>query len=87
MKSNNFPIRMCLGCTKRKNKYEFIKIVKNEDILEIDKKFNKPGRGAYLCKNMTCLNKLYKSKRLERLFDISVDDLIYKEIGELIKNE
>lgn len=87
MRSSKVPIRMCIGCSKHCNKSELIKITKGDNSLEIDRKFNKPGRGAYLCKDLSCLNRLCKSRRLERLFNMSIDCTIYQEIGDFINNE
>ena len=38
------------------------------------------GRGAYLCNNVECLERLVKSKRLERVFEIKIDKDIYEKL-------
>ena len=49
----------------------------------IDLTGKKPGRGAYICKNIECLEKAFKTKRLERNLEVKIDDEIY----EKLKNE
>lgn len=78
MKQKKIPMRMCLGCQEMKPKKELIRIVKNkEDEISVDFIGKKPGRGAYLCKSVNCLDKARKGKRLERAFETSISDEIY----------
>ena len=59
------PQRTCMGCNVKKDKKEFIRIVKNkENEINIDKTGKMEGRGAYICDNIECLEKLIKTKRL-----------------------
>ena len=63
------PQRTCMGCNAKKDKKEFIRIVKNkENEINIDKTGKMEGRGAYICDNIECLEKLIKTKRLEKVF-------------------
>ena len=62
------PARTCMGCNETKEKNELFRIVKTkEGIIEIDLTGKKEGRGAYICKNEKCLDKVMKSKRLARV--------------------
>ena len=62
-------MRLCLGCNEGHPKKELIRIVKNkEGEISVDITGKKPGRGAYICNKMECLNKLEKNKRLCRSF-------------------
>lgn len=80
------PQRTCIGCNTQKNKKEFIRIVKNkEGEISIDKTGKAPGRGAYICDNVECLEKAIKSKRLEKSFEIKIEDTIYEELRKRIK--
>ena len=78
--------RTCMGCNQKKDKTQLIRIVKNKDnIISIDETGKKEGRGAYICKDITCLEKLIKSKRLEKVFDMKISEEIYKDLrGEVI---
>lgn len=67
MKTKKIPSRICVGCKKAKDKRSLIRIVKNsENVICLDETGKMNGRGAYLCKNMECLELALKSKGLER---------------------
>ena len=44
----------------------------------------KNGRGAYICKNENCLNKIVKSKRLEKNFEVKIEDEFYESLRGII---
>ena len=72
------PQRTCVACNEQKDKKDLLRIVKSkEGIIEPDITGKKNGRGAYICKNEDCLNKLIKSKRLERIFEKEISSEIY----------
>jgi hypothetical protein len=74
-----------MGCNSKKDKNEFIRIVKNkQNEIIIDETGKQEGRGAYICNNIDCLKKLIKSRRLERVFKMKIADEIYKELEILI---
>ena len=61
-----------------KNKKDMIRVVKTpEDEFAIDATGKLNGRGAYLCKSMTCLQKARKNKGLERSFKMSIPAEVY----------
>ena len=61
------PMRQCIGCREMKNKKELIRILKTpENQFVIDATGKKNGRGAYLCKSMSCFEAAVKSRGLER---------------------
>ena len=75
------PQRTCMGCNTKKNKNELIRIVKNkQDEINVDKTGKLEGRGAYLCDDITCLEKAKKTKRLERIFETKISDEIYEKL-------
>ena len=82
--SQHIPMRMCIGCRKMKPKHELIKFVFKNDIAEIDVEGKKEGRGAYLCKDITCVENAKKKKALSRHFKTPVPLEIYEEAEELI---
>ena len=78
------PMRKCLGCSESKPKKELIRIVKtSENQILLDRTGKLSGRGAYFCDNIDCLEKLIKSKRLEKEFEMKISNEDY----ERIKNE
>ncbi len=80
------PQRTCIGCNSKKSKKELIRIVKDkEGNIQIDRTGKLPGRGAYICDDVSCLDKAIKSKRLEKTFETKIEDKIYEELrGVLI---
>ena len=79
------PARRCMGCNESKEKNELIRIVKSKDgIVEIDLTGKKNGRGAYICKNEECLNKIIKTKRIEKVFEQSIDQNLYENLRGVI---
>ena len=79
------PQRTCIGCNEKKDKKEFIRIVKdNQNNISIDKTGKANGRGAYICDNIECLEKAIKTKRLEKCFDMKIDEHIYNELRGVI---
>jgi predicted RNA-binding protein YlxR (DUF448 family) len=74
---------MCIACRQMKPKGELIKIVKNENTIELDFSQNKFGRGAYICKSEECIENAKKRKALSRHFKTNIDDTIF----DVIKKE
>jgi len=81
------PIRMCVGCRERFLKLDLIRVVRMpEGEVVIDKKGKVSGRGAYVCKNLECLLKAYKSKALQRALETEIsDDLLNQLKGDIIE--
>ena len=79
------PQRTCMGCNVKKDKKEFIRIVKNkEGQISIDRTGKAQGRGAYICDNIECLEKVIKSKRIEKIFDMKISEEIYENLRGVI---
>ena len=77
MKVKKIPMRMCTGCMEMKPKKELIRVVKNnEGEVTLDPTGKKPGRGAYVCRNLGCLEKAVKSKRLNKNLETNIDEKI-----------
>ena len=82
------PLRTCMGCNEKKTKKELIRIVKQKDgNVEVDKTGKMEGRGAYICNNIECLDKVIKTKRLERTLDIQISEETYKNFRGVIIGE
>lgn len=81
MKVKKIPLRMCTGCMEMKPKKELIRVVKSQDgDVSVDLTGKKAGRGAYICKNIECLEKAIKSKKLERSLKTKIDLQIYESL-------
>jgi len=69
------PERRCVGCGNPFPKKDLIRVVKTPDgSIELDFTGKKSGRGAYVCRNIDCLIKARKAKRLERSLNTSIPE-------------
>jgi len=86
VKQKKIPMRMCLGCQEMKPKRELIRVVKNkENEISIDFVGKKPGRGAYICRDLSCFKKARKEKRLEKAFGTPISEEIYNALQEQLE--
>ena len=76
------PMRTCVACRTTKPKKELIRIVKNGEEISLDRTGKKNGRGAYICDDQNCLEKLKKGKILNKVFSLPVSDDVYAKIEE-----
>ena len=75
------PQRQCMGCRERKAKRELIRVVRMTDgnvSLDFSGKLN--GRGAYICRDVKCLRKARKSRRIESALECSIPDEVYDQM-------
>lgn len=88
MKTKKIPQRMCIGCQVMKPKKELIRVVKTpEGDIKVDLTGKASGRGAYICKNIECLEKAIKTKRFERAFETKISDEIFNKLREELLDE
>lgn len=79
------PLRTCMGCNEKKPKKELVRIVKNkEGEIFIDKTGKADGRGAYICDCVDCLEKVIKSKRLEKVLESRISEEVYNNLRGVI---
>ena len=75
MQQKKIPVRMCAGCGQHFPKKELVRVVHTpQGTIALDLTGRMAGRGAYLCRNVECLRKAQKAKRLERAFECSIPD-------------
>ena len=74
-----------MGCNTKKDKTDLIRIVRaNNDKIIVDQTGKQDGRGAYICNDIQCLEKVIKSKKLERALEKQIADRIYENLRNLI---
>lgn len=79
------PQRTCTGCRIKKDKKDLIRIVINkEGEINIDRTGKMPGRGAYICDDISCLEKAIKTKSLEKSFETKINDEVYEKLRGVI---
>ena len=83
MSQKKTPQRRCVACRSMKDKNELIRIVKNKNgEISLDATGKAQGRGAYICKDLSCLLKAEKSGALNRAFSANVDSSVYEKLKE-----
>lgn len=60
------PVRTCVGCRKRAEKTELVRIVATPGGPKEDPKAVEPGRGAYVCPGGECMAAAVKKGSLAR---------------------
>ena len=87
-KVKKIPMRQCLGCNEHKPKKELIRLVRTpEGEVVADMTGKKNGRGAYLCPSATCLSRLQKSKRAEKVLECAIPDEVYEAVARALAED
>lgn len=77
-KKKKLPERQCLGCNGHFPKPTLLRVVRAPDgSVSLDFTGKKSGRGAYICKNVACLQKAQRSKRLGRSLECEIPENVY----------
>ena len=85
MKIKKIPMRTCVVSREKFPKGELLRIVRTTDgnaVVDLTGKLN--GRGAYIKKDITILEKAKKTKALERHLECNIEDEVYEEIRNII---
>lgn len=75
------PMRQCLGCNEHKPKIELLRVVRDpEGAISLDFKGKKSGRGAYICRDVKCLRRARKSKRIDRNLEVEIPEAVWDQM-------
>ncbi len=86
MKVKKIPQRMCVVTHEKYPKKELIRVVRTpENNIIIDETGKQNGRGAYLKKELTIIEKAQKTKVLEKILEIPIPESIYEELKTIIE--
>lgn len=81
----NVPQRMCISCREKKYKKELMRIVCNKNgEISVDINGKLEGRGAYICKDINCLEKAIKTNSLERALKTKINKDFYNKLRGVI---
>lgn len=84
MKQKKTAMRRCIGCFESKPKKELLRIVRATDgNIVLDPTGKQNGRGAYLCSNIECFEKMVKGNKLSKEFETPV----LRETYEALANQ
>ena len=82
-KVKKIPMRQCLGCNEHKEKPMLLRVVRSpEGEISLDFTGKKSGRGAYICRDVKCLRRARKSRRIDKNLDCSIPDEIYDRMEQ-----
>ena len=89
MQQRKVPMRKCMGCMQMFPKKELVRVVRtktgeDENAFEIslDLTGKKAGRGAYVCRDLACLQLARKAKRIARALDCTIPDAVYDRLEQ-----
>ena len=81
MKTRKIPMRKCTGYQQVKEKRQLLRVVRDpEGQVFIDRTVKKSGRGAYLCEDISCLERAIKTKALERSLETEISPEVYENL-------
>lgn len=85
MKPKKIPMRSCIVTREKLPKQELIRVVRTTDgsvVVDLTGKVN--GRGAYLKRDLSVIEKAYKSKILNRILEVDVMDSVFDELKKIV---
>lgn len=82
-KVRKIPERQCMGCNEKKPKPDLLRVVRAPDgSVSLDFTGKKSGRGAYICRDVNCLRKAVKTRRLSRSLECEIPDEVFAAMEE-----
>lgn len=79
-------MRSCVITREKLPKGELIRVVRFTDgNVYVDATGKMNGRGAYLKKDLSVIDKAYKSKALNRILEVDIPDSVFEELRLLVK--
>ena len=87
MKNKKVPLRSCVITREKLPKWELLRIVKMPDgkvVVDTQGKVN--GRGAYIKRDLSVLEKAKKSKTLDRVLEVDIPLNLYDEVEKILNN-
>ena len=80
------PMRSCVITHEKCEKKELFRVVRTpENSIILDENGKANGRGAYLKKDASVINKAKTSKILDKVLEVKIPDSIYDELLEKTK--
>ena len=64
------PVRTCIGCRRKADKSELVRLVARQEVV-VDRRQREPGRGAYLHPTTDCLAQAVRRRTVGRALQIT----------------
>lgn len=86
--AKKIPIRQCAACREHREKPSLARIVRTPDgQITYDPRGKVSGRGAYICKRLSCLEKAIKTKALSRALECAISDEVYAQLRSMMEED
>ena len=85
MKNKKIPMRSCAVTREKLPKGELLRVVRTPDgeiLVDLGGKMN--GRGAYIKKDLSVIEKARKSKALSKVLEIDVPEYVFDELVKIV---
>lgn len=81
-------IRKCVSCNLKKSRADFIKITINKKTKEykVNPTSDFVGRSVYVCKDISCINALFKKEKIYKILKIKPDETLKEKIKTVLEN-
>lgn len=84
MKIKKIPMRSCVVTREKLPKQELVRVVRTpEGSVIVDTTGKTNGRGAYLKKDLSVVEKAYNSKVLNKILEVEVPDSVFEDLRKL----
>lgn len=80
-------VRTCAACQTQGDKYTFYRIARVNGSVVADPSCSEMGRGVYVCRDATCIERLRKSRRVDAVLKVSTHDEIYDALLRAVSEE
>jgi len=85
MRPRHVPQRTCLACRQVGAKRGLLRVVRTpQGEVRVDETGKLAGRGAYVCRTESCLEKAVKQKKLGRALGVAVGDGVMADLKRRI---
>lgn len=73
--------RTCVACREVRAKKQLVRIVRTPaGEVDVDTTGKVPGRGAYICRERSCLDKAWQSNRLRQALKASIPEALHARL-------
>ena len=79
------PVRTCVGCGARRAKSEMLRVGVADYQVRIGGKGKLPGRGCYICQDVSCLERTRRRDRIGFSLKVKLTKRDYDLIEEYLK--
>lgn len=84
IEKKNLPTRTCVGCRTREPKSTLLRVVLANGRPVLDSRLRLAGRGAYIHRTMSCLDRATKRGGLARALRASVDPVSFADFRQSV---